>query len=144
MHEFALSAAGGEISEYHLQAAMSACHCRAANYESTDWEQILSLYDRLLQFDGSPVVALNRAVALAEISGPQAGLDAVLAIKDRQALEGYYLYHAALGEFESRLNRPPKAAAHFKKALELARIKSEQAFLQERLSACEPALAPLP
>lgn len=143
MFHLAQSAAGSEISEYHLQAAIAACHCRAADYESTDWAQILSLYDRLLDLDGSPVVALNRAVALAEVSGPQAGLDAVLAIKNRQSLEGYYLFHAVLGEFESRLNHQPEAATHFKKALELAQTKSEQILLQERLNTCEPALAPL-
>lgn len=142
MLQVAQSAAGGELSEYHLQAAIAACHCRAKDYESTDWPQILLLYNRLLEFDGSPVVALNRAVALAEVHGPQAGIDAVLAIKNRQALDGYYLFHSVLGEFESQLDNLPAAAAHFRKALELAEIKSEQAFLAKRLQACEPALAP--
>lgn len=140
MMEMARSASGDEISEYHLQAAMSACHCRAANYEATDWPQILSLYDRLLAYDNSPVVALNRAVALAEVSGPQAGLEAVLDIKDRQALDDYYLFHAVLGEFKMRLNFQQDAANHLKKALELAQIKSEQDLLQERLNECEAAL----
>lgn len=142
MLQLAQSAAGEEISEYHLQAAIATCHCRARNYESTEWPQILSLYDRLLELDGSPVVALNRAVVLAEINGPRAGIDAVLAIKNRQALEGYYLFHAVQGEFESQLDNLPAAAAHFRKALELAGIKSEQAFLAKRLQDCEPALVP--
>ncbi len=75
MFHLAQSAAGDEISEYHLQAGIAACHCAAKDYASTDWRQILSLYDRLLEFDDSPVVALNRAVALAEVRGPQAGIE---------------------------------------------------------------------
>ena len=141
MLELARSAAGSEISEYHLQAAMAACHCRAPDYQSTDWNEMLSLYDRLLEFDNSPVVALNRAVVLAEISGPQAGLDTVLAIKDRQSLDDYYLFHAVLGEFKIQLNLREEAATHLKKALELVQIKSEQVLLQEKLNACESALA---
>jgi RNA polymerase sigma-70 factor (ECF subfamily) len=137
------SAAGSEISQYHLQAAMAACHCRARDYQSTNWPQILSLYDRLLEFDRSPVVALNRAVAVAEIQGPQAGIDAVQAIEGRQSLESYYLFHAMLGDFEIQLNHPLEAASHFRRALELAKIKSEHAFLPERLEACEAALAHL-
>ena len=137
MLHMAQSAAGDEITEYHLQAAIAARHCAANNYESTDWRQILSLYDRLMEFDKSPVIALNRTVALAELRGPQAGIDAVGAIKDLRSLESYYLLHAVLGDFESRLNHPQSAAVHFRKSLELAETKSEQAFLAERLRACE-------
>ena len=138
------SAAGGDISAYHLQAGMSACHCLAPDYACTDWVQILALYDRLLELDPSPVVALNRAVALAEVHGAQAGLDAVNVITDSRSLEGYYLFHAVQGELESQLNHLPAAAAHFRRALALAEIKSEQAFLTERLRACEPVLEPVP
>ena len=130
------SAVGDEISEYHLQAGIAACHCAAKDYASTDWRQILSLYDRLMAFDDSPIVALNRTVAVAEVEGPQAAIEAVRAIKNLQTLESYYLLHAVLGEFELRLNRPQAAAAHFKKSLELAEIKTEQAFLSKRLRTC--------
>src|SRR2546426_10809255 len=82
MFHFAHSAAGEEITEYHLQAGIAACHCAAKDYESTDWRQILSPYDRLIEFDHSPVVALNRAIAVATIHGPSAGLEAVAAIQD--------------------------------------------------------------
>jgi predicted RNA polymerase sigma factor len=82
-------------------------------------------------------VALNRTVALAEVQGPQAGIEAVQAIPNLQSLESYYLLHAVLGEFEWRRNRPGAAAAHFKKSLELADMKSEQAFLSKRLQSCE-------
>jgi RNA polymerase sigma factor (sigma-70 family) len=137
MFHFAKSAAGDAISEYHLQAGIAACHCAARDYASTDWRQILTLYDRLTEFDDSPVVALNRAVALAEVCGPQAGIEAVGAIRNLQSLESYYLLYAVLGEFESRLNHAHAAAAHFRKSLQLAEIKSEQVFLSKRLETCE-------
>jgi RNA polymerase sigma-70 factor (ECF subfamily) len=139
MFHLAQSAAGNELSEYHLQAGIAACHCAAKDYASTDWRQILDLYNRLLNFDDSPVVALNRAVALAEIRGPQAGIEAVNAIRNLQSLESYYLLHAVLGEFETRLNHAHAAAAYFRKSLQLAEIKSEQVFLAKRLRACEAA-----
>ncbi|HEY6167903.1 MAG TPA: sigma factor, ECF subfamily protein, partial [Verrucomicrobiae bacterium] len=80
---------------------------------------------------------LNRAVAIAEVRGPQAGIEAVSAIQNLQSLESYYLLYAVIGEFESRLNHPQAAAAHFRKSLQLAEINSEQAFLSKRLQACE-------
>jgi len=137
MFHFVQSAAGEEISEYHLEAGIAACHCAARDYASTDWRQILGLYDRLIEFDDSPVVALNRAVALAEVHGPQAGIEAVAASRNLSSLESYYLLYAVLGEFESRLHHVHAAAAHFRKSLQLAEIKSEQVFLSKRLRACE-------
>jgi len=137
MFHIAHSAAGDEISEYHLQAGIAAVHCAAVDYASTDWRQILEMYDRLVEFDDSPVVALNRAVALAEVQGSQAGIEAVSAIQNLQSLESYYLLHAVLGEFELRMNHTRAAAGHFRKALQLAEIKSEQAFLTKRLAECE-------
>ena len=137
MFHIARSAAGAEISEYHLQAGIAACHCAAKDYAATDWRQILELYDRLAELGDSPVVALNRAVALAEVHGPQAGLEAVGAIQNLPSLESYYLLYAVLGEFELRLNHSHAAAAHFRKSLKLAKIKSEQVFLSKRLRACE-------
>jgi len=137
MFHLAHSAAGDELSEYHLQAGIAACHCAARDYAATDWVHILELYDRLIEFDDSPVVALNRAVAVAEVRGPQAGIETVDAIQNLQSLESYYLLHAVLGEFEIRLNHARAAAGHFRKAMQLAEIKSEQVFLAKRLQACE-------
>ncbi len=136
MFHFAQSAAGDELSEYHLQAGIAACHCAAKDYESTDWRQILSLYDRLTEFDQSPVVALNRAVAVAKIHGPQAGIAAVAAIRSSQKLKSYYLLYAVLGEFESQLDHKQTAAEHFRRSFELAETKSERAFLLKRLQSC--------
>jgi RNA polymerase sigma factor (sigma-70 family) len=137
MFHLAKSAAGDTMSEYHLEAGIASYHCSAKDYASTDWRQILFLYDRLMEFDDSPVVALNRTVAMAEVEGPQAGIEAVRAIKKLATLESYYLLHAVMGEFELRLNRLDVAAGHFKKSLELAEMKSEQAYLAKRLQACE-------
>ncbi len=136
MFHFKQSAAGNEITEYHIQAGIASCHCAARDYASTDWRQILALYDLLMKFDGSAIIALNRAVAIAEVHGPQAGIEAVSAIKNLKSLGSYYLLHAVLGEFESRLNHSGTAAGHFKKALQLAEIKSEQVFLAKRLESC--------
>jgi RNA polymerase sigma factor (sigma-70 family) len=127
------STAGDEASEYHFQAAIAACHCAAQDYESTDWPRILSLYDRLIEIDDSPIVALNRAVAVANVQGPRAGIKAVEAIHNRQQLDCYYLLYAVLGEFEADLDHRQAAMKHFRKALELATIQSEQIFLSKKI-----------
>ena len=114
MFHLAQSASGSEISEYHLQAGIAACHCAASNFEDTDWRQILSLYDRLVELDDSPVVALNRAVAVANVHGPAAGIAAVKSIRNCKELQSYYLLYAVLGEFEARLGRPQSAASYFR------------------------------
>lgn len=137
MFHFARSAEGDQMSEYHLQAAIAACHCAAKDYAATDWRRILELYDRLIQFDGSPVIALNRAVAVGEAHGPRAGLEAVAAIRNRRSLASYYLLHAVMGEFKSRLKCAEEAAVHYRKALDLAEITTERSFLSQRLQACE-------
>jgi RNA polymerase sigma-70 factor (ECF subfamily) len=97
---------------------------------------ILALYDRLMEFDDSPVVALNRAVAVANVDGPEAGLKAVRAIRDREKLGSYYLFYSVIGELEMRLNNREAAAEQFRKAFELAETKSERAFLLKRLQHC--------
>jgi RNA polymerase sigma-70 factor (ECF subfamily) len=120
-----------------LQAGIAACHCVAKDYASTDWRKILSLYDQLVELDHSPVIALNRAIVIANLDGPQAGLEAIAAIRDLEVLNTYYLFHAVLGEFESQLNRSQVAAGHFRKSLDLAETLSEEVFLSKRLRACE-------
>src|SRR5947208_7316160 len=132
------SAAGEALSEYHLQAGIAACHTTATNYSETDWSKILSLYDRLSEFDDSPLVALNRAVAVANVRGPKAGLETVRAIRDRERLGSYYLLYSVIGELEMRLNNRETAAQEFRRAFELAETKSERAFLLKRLRDCEP------
>jgi RNA polymerase sigma-70 factor (ECF subfamily) len=136
MFHFAQSATGDELSEYHLQAGIAACHCAAKDYKSTNWQQILLLYDRLIEFDQSPVVALNRAVAIANIDGPEAGLEAVRHVRDLSKLSSYYLLYAVMGEFEMQSGNLQTAAEQFRKSFELAETKSERAFLLKRLQRC--------
>ncbi len=130
------AATGDELSEYHLQAGIAACHATAENDTSTDWPRILDHYDAWLAISASPVVALNRAVAVAKVHGPQAGIDAVDAIRDRDHLASYHLFHAVLGDFEERLERYEEASARFERALRLANSGSERSFLAERLRHC--------
>jgi RNA polymerase sigma-70 factor (ECF subfamily) len=136
------SAAGHALSEYHLQAGIAACHATAKDYKLTDWTRILSLYDRLMEFDDSPVVALNRAVAVGNVQGAKAGLEAVAAIHKSKKLNSYYLLYAVLGEFELRLNHRHAAVEQFRKAFELAETKSERAFLLRRMQECDGILRP--
>jgi RNA polymerase sigma-70 factor (ECF subfamily) len=136
MRHLSASAAGDVLSEYHLQAGIAACHCAAPDYASTDWPQILTLYDRLVEIDGSPVAALNRAIAVANVHGPAAGLAAVDTIRDHEKLESYHLLYAVRGDFEAQLGRQAAAAKSFERALHLADTRSEQAFLEKRLRAC--------
>jgi RNA polymerase sigma-70 factor (ECF subfamily) len=137
MHHLAQSANGTELSKYHLQAGIVACHCAAADYESTDWSQILALYDRLIALDDSPIVALNRAVAVANVEGPIAGLTTVESIRNRSQLDSYYLLYAVLGDFEARQAHFEAAAGYFRHALRLTQLKSEQLFLSKRIQECE-------
>jgi RNA polymerase sigma-70 factor (ECF subfamily) len=137
MLHFARSAAGDELTEYHLQAGIAACHATAKDDASTDWPRILSFYDRLIEVDPSPVVALNRAIVIANIHGPQAGLEAVAAIRDLDKLNGYYLLHAVLGDLESRLDHADSAVRHFRRSLDFATLPSERTFLTRRLLDCE-------
>lgn len=129
----AAAAQGTELSEYHLQAGIAAIHCMAADYPSTDWGRILRHYDELDRIRPSPVVALNRAVAVAHVHGAQAGLDAVAAIPQRDRLESHYLLHAVLGELHWRLKNSVAAADSFRRALRLAQVGPEQLYLTRRL-----------
>src|SRR6185503_15978480 len=109
------------------------CHCTAASYETTDWQRILTMYDLLVETNSSPVVALNRAVAISRIRGPEAGLRAVELISDRAALESYYLLHAVVAQFHFDLGHYAEAETHFQRAQTLASVRLEQEFLATRL-----------
>ena len=127
------AAQGNELSEYHLQAGIAACHCVAPDYPSTDWTRILLHYDELNRIRPSPIVALNRAVAVANVSGPQAGLDALAEIPQRDRLESRHLFHAVIGELHWRLKNDHAAAESFRRALELAQVGPEQIHLTRML-----------
>jgi RNA polymerase sigma-70 factor (ECF subfamily) len=138
LHHLVRAARGTELSEYHLQAGIAACHCTAADHASTDWARILDHYDQLLRMNPSPVIALNRAVAVASLHGPQAGLDAIAAIERRERLESQHLLHAVEGEMYWRLGDTAAAAASFRRALQLAHVGPEQAHLARMLERVEP------
>lgn len=133
LHELVEAAQGSELTEYHLQAGIAACHCTAPDRASTDWARILSHYDELNRLKPSPVIALNRAVAVAYVHGPQAGLDAIAAIPQRDRIEAHYLYHAVMGELQWRLKDDRAAAASFRRALQLAHVGPEQLYLTRML-----------
>jgi RNA polymerase sigma-70 factor (ECF subfamily) len=135
-HHFGLCSEGEQVSEYHAQAAIAAAHAGAPSGEETDWRAILSLYDQLLQMKPSPVVALNRAVALAKVEGAAAGLDAVEALTNDHALRSYYLLPAVQAGLLLELSRRGEAAACFREALMRPCSEPERRFLQRRLREC--------
>ena len=136
-----LSAVGTELTEYHIEAGIARVHAIAKRAEETDWASIVSLYDLLMNTRPSPVVALNRAIAVAELDGAARGLEEIRRIADAVRLERYPFYWAAMGEFELRLGRHEVAGQHFHAALKLARNAEEKRFLEQRMAACEVASA---
>jgi len=127
---------GGEAKYYALQAAIAACHLRARTAEETDWERIVVLYDALMQTAPSPIVALNRAVAVGVAQGPAAGLDAVDAIAAPaadSALAGYHLLHSVRGDLLMRMGRFPEARKEIERAIGMTQNQREQELLTERL-----------
>jgi RNA polymerase sigma-70 factor (ECF subfamily) len=134
-----LSATGSELTEFHIEAAIAWIHATANSTEDTDWEEIVSLYDTLMTLRPSPVIALNRAIAIAQHEGSKRGLEEIRAITDRDRLATYLFYHAALGELEFRTESYEIARGHFQRALALARNAMERQFLEKRIGACTHA-----
>jgi RNA polymerase sigma-70 factor, ECF subfamily len=124
---------------YTIQAAIAGVHADASTAEATDWNEIVGLYDLLMQADGSPVIALNRAVAIAMRDGPQPGLTLIDAILERGDLRDYRFAHAARGELCRRLGNSSEARAAFERALALTRQEPERRLLERRLAALERA-----
>lgn len=118
---------------YLLQAAIAALHAEAPSADDTDWPQIVALYNALLRLSPSPVVALNRAAAIAMRDGPLAGLTAIEAVLSRRQLDSYHLAHAARADMQRRLGLRDEARASYRRALELARQPAERRFLAARL-----------
>jgi RNA polymerase sigma-70 factor (ECF subfamily) len=118
---------------YTLQAAIAAVHAEAESAAATDWRQIVALYNQLVRIQPSPVVHLNRAVAIAERDGPAAGLTHIDALLEHGELANYYLAHSARAELYRRLGRTAEARASYEKALGLTRQEPERQFLQERI-----------
>jgi RNA polymerase sigma factor (sigma-70 family) len=129
----------GALGPYALQAAIAACHARARTAQDTDWHRIAALYDALAQLSPSPVVELNRAVALSMAFGPAAGLEVVDALRDAPALAGYHLLPTVRGDLLFKLGRLDEARREFDRAAALTRNTRERALLQARARACVPA-----
>ena len=123
----------GRSGPYTLQAAIAAVHSEAPSSAATDWSQIVALYNLLARLEPSPVVELNRAVAIAMRDGPQAGLSLIEALIAQRDLAEYHLAHAARADLYRRLGNPAKAQASYERALDLARLEPERRFLQKRL-----------
>jgi len=124
----------GQVGPYIIQAAIAAAHAQAPSSATTDWAQIVALYDLLLQAHPSPVIELNRAVAVAMSDGPLAGLDLINGIFTRGELENYHLAHAARADLCRRLGQTTEARASYERALRLTQQEPEQRFLKRRLS----------
>lgn len=135
----ARSAAGPAVTRLHVEAGIAACHALAADAASTDWPRVLALYDLLLAMEGSPVVALNRAVAVSRVHGPHAGLRALREIEGRDALDGYHLLHAVTGQLQLDAGDPTRARESFRRALALAALPVERALIEARLTLCDAA-----
>jgi RNA polymerase sigma-70 factor (ECF subfamily) len=136
MRHLAASASGDELTTYHVEAAIAACHAAAPSFEETDWQRIVSLYDDLLDLNPSPVAALNRAVAVAMAQGPSSGIRAVESIAGRDSLRDYPLLYSTLGELWLRSGDRARAAEEFSRALELPSTMPEKRFLLRKLEAC--------
>lgn len=121
------------IGPYTLQAAIAAVHAEASSAEQTDWAQIVALYDVLLRVEPSPIIQLNRAVAVAMHDGPATGLELVDALLTRGELAQYHLAHAARADFCRRLGRNADARVSYQRALAFAKQEPEQRFLRQRL-----------
>ncbi|MBS1598543.1 MAG: sigma-70 family RNA polymerase sigma factor [Bacteroidetes bacterium] len=124
------------VSSYHILAVISAHHCAARDFDSTNWKTILFLYDSLLQIDRSPIVHLNRSVALSKVRGPLIALEELLSMQNDPLLTSYYLFHATKAELYLELDRFAEAATSFTSAMNLAPMKAEKDLLQRKLSAC--------
>jgi RNA polymerase sigma-70 factor (ECF subfamily) len=142
-----LSASGTEITAYHIEAAIASVHAAAQRAQDTDWSRIISLYDALMQINATPIVALNRAIAVAQRDGPQNALNEIKGISNLERFARYPFYPATLGVLEQSLGNRERARQHFQEALEKARNAMERRFFEQRLAVCEalsarPSAAP--
>jgi RNA polymerase sigma factor (sigma-70 family) len=131
-----LAATGPELTAWHLEAAIAAAHASAATAEATDWREIVSLYDMLMKTRPTPIIALNRAIAIGQCYGAERGMKAIRSIPDSSRLASYPFYSAALGEFSLRSGELALARRHFEEALGMARSGMEAAHFRQRILRC--------
>src|SRR5207237_5382098 len=127
----------GTLGAYTIQAAIAACHARARTADETDWERIAALYDGLAELSPSPVVELNRAVAIAMAFGPEAGLELVDELTGEPSLRTYYLLPSVRGELLAKLGRLDEAHDEFERAASLTRNARQRKLLLDRAAACQ-------
>ncbi len=142
LEQLAAASKGDALSPYHLEAAIAACHAIAASYDATDWRRIVDLYDRLLALQPSPIVALQRAIAIGRADGPRAGLRALEQIDGDVRLDDDPVLAAAKGELAHQLGDTRAARAAYARALELAGTEPERRFLEAKLAALATTESP--
>jgi RNA polymerase sigma-70 factor (ECF subfamily) len=131
-----LSAAGAELTEYHVEAGIAAVHATSPTSEATNWQEIVSLYDTLMTIRPTPIVALNRAIAIGQRDGADCGLQELRSISESDRLAKYPFYHAAFAEFELQKGHAESAIEHFESALKLGRNATERQFFENRIASC--------
>ncbi len=129
------------ISVYHILATISAVHCTATDFESTNWQAILSLYDNLIQRNSSPVVLLNRAIALSKVEGAEKALNELERIKNDAALKSYHLFYSTQAEFYIQLDQFSNAVNSLEKAISLSSLKVEKDLLKKKLDFCKEKMS---
>jgi len=134
------AASGDQLTAYHIEAEIAACHAVAGCFEATDWERIATLYDYLLAMKPTPVVGLNRAIAISRVHGAAAGLDALRSVAGSDTLARYYLLHATLGQLTLETGNRRSAAEHFRAALACDCSAPERRFLERQLANSEAQL----
>jgi RNA polymerase sigma-70 factor (ECF subfamily) len=140
MKHLAASADGDELTVFHLEAGIAAEHAAASSVETTDWKEIVRLYQLLYQRKRSPVVALSHAIAGSRVAGPKQGVANLLALEGKERLERYPFYWAALGDLALRGGDRPAARAWLLRGLETARTDNERAMFRRRIDACDAGL----
>jgi len=128
------AARGQVFSRFHAEAGIAAEHCMAPSFEQTRWSEIVTLYETLERYEPSPLFAMNRAIAVAQVDGPKAGLKILHALKPPGWLTGYYLWDAVMGELERKVGNRDRARQHLERALEAAPTDAEKALMKRRLS----------
>ena len=134
----ARSAAGDELTRYHVEAGIAWEHCRAPTFADTDWRRIAEWYDTLERIAPSPLHALNRAVAEAYLHGPQAGLERLAAVLPENVPARYPGWHTVIGELHFRLRRLSAAERAWREALRFTTARADREFLRRRLVVCRP------
>jgi RNA polymerase sigma-70 factor (ECF subfamily) len=129
------AAYGDSLSRYHIEAAIAFEHCTADSFEKTNWVRILELYEWLCRFSSSPIMQVNRAVAIMQVHGPGKALMALAEIRDREKVDTYYIYHSLLGEIYSGLDRKAEARGEFEIAMELTKSETEKKLMRAKISA---------